>query len=86
LIKPGERAPWLAELASALDEAQKLLSRFVSEGSQQQVFALKLRISAVQAQVRSLQCQSASRLSLSNWEWPETAIWVESSNHAANNT
>lgn len=77
LITPAERARWLAELSNALHEAQMLLSQFALGDCQQQALELNLRISAAQAEIRSLQTHSASRLRPSYWEWAETALWIE---------
>jgi hypothetical protein len=74
-LESAQRARWLAELSSALNEAQRLLSRFSLEDGDQRAFDLNLRISAAQAEIRSLQSQSLSRQKPSDREWSGSPLW-----------
>jgi MoxR-like ATPase len=72
----AEHAQWLAELAEAIEEAQKLLWRLgVSEGSSARANELYVRLEAARAEVESLRRSGSRELTAeAHPEWLELLL------------
>ena len=77
VLSATERARWLAQLADALEEAQKVAWRLgVSEGDSAEAKALYGRIEAARAEVETLRLGGFRRIrEESDPDWANILLW-----------